>query len=169
VPITIGTEDADDPTYGYIEQSGTISLQPTSGGVAIGGTTDNGRELYVNGNTEVNGNIGIGGYNSSYSLYLNGESLWDGDFYIDASIACTKTSSYFSGTLNRSGSPGSFESLPKGIIYLNLNPYIELGIKGESIGGGNQVMQMVVFADGSNDYFISNTDSASHDYEYIVQ
>ncbi len=50
----------------------------SNGNVGIGGINSN-YKLYLNGNSYFNGNLGIGGYNSSYKLYLNGNSYFNGN------------------------------------------------------------------------------------------
>ena len=55
-----------------------------SGNVGIGGINSN-YKLYLNGNSYFTGNVGIGGYNSSYKLYLNGNSYFNGNVGIKTS------------------------------------------------------------------------------------
>ncbi len=59
------------------------------GNVSIGGINTN-YKLYLNGDSYFTGNVGIGGYNSNYKLYLNGNSNFNGNVGIKTTSFATE-------------------------------------------------------------------------------
>ena len=135
----------------------------SNGNVGIGGINSN-YKLYLNGNSYFNGNVGIGGYNSSYKLYLNGNSYFNGNVGIKTTSSATEALEV-NGNLRL-----------KGNLMMNGNQKLHIGRYGNNtpnmtddacvyIGGGHNTTAMtktlLKIADYNND---SATQKVVHFY-----
>ena len=73
-----------------LANTSTLKILPSNGYVGIKTTGNPTQALEVNGNSYLNGNVGIGGYNSNYKLYLNGNSYLNGNVGIKTTSSATE-------------------------------------------------------------------------------